>query len=434
MRFQSTLEDRKSLRLTIYTGGFGVVKEVRRITTAGEVDEVQFLDVAEQIETDSILVRGLEVLEQNYDDDLVSGRKLLKKFIGEVVTVRNPELGEEIQIRLLHVADDMIGERIDTKEIMINPSGELILPSLPDGLSAKPALIWKVVPAQMDGDVQVSYLTQGVEWQANYAAEIAGNQLNLTGWVKLQNRAGTHFINAKIKLIAGDGRRREILRKNLEPVIMESMSNEQPFDERSFADYHAYTIERPVTVLNEQTKQISFLKMEGASFRKIYKVGPFSQRAEMVLEIDNTAANQLGIPLPKGLIKVYEQDVDGEMEFVGEDVLEHTSKEEKLKLTIGNAFDIVSDSREKKRIKQGGFEYVTHEYRLKNRKGENVRVDIEHVVSERIWEMESSTHDYEIKHSSELEFRVRLAADKSALVEFTYKVDKRKSEQAEKKK
>ncbi|HSI67450.1 MAG TPA: DUF4139 domain-containing protein [Planococcus sp. (in: firmicutes)] len=421
MKYQSTHENRKSLGLTVYSNGFGMVKEVREMRAEVEIDEVQFLDVAEQIETDSILVRGLEVMEQNFDFDLVSKTNLLEKYVDRVVTIRNVEFQEEVRFRLLSVTDGIIGERVDTKEILVNPSGDLILPSLPDGLLLKPALIWKVASSLLSEEVSVSYLTQGLGWEANYVVEIIGEKLSLTGWIQITNRAGIHFKDASLKLIAGEVNRHQ--RVHAEMLYTKTEAYGDGFEERSFADYHVYSISRPITLMNEQTKQINFLGLPQAEYRKFYGVNQRSERAEIIYEFVNRSASGRGVALPKGRVKIYERDADGEMEFTGEDAIGHIPEEEKVKLKVGEAFDVVSKSWEATREKDGGFEVVTYKYKLRNRKEENIRVEIEHIIHDVNWEMEMSSHDYEVLDSKKLEFRVRLAAGKEAEIEFTYKVD-----------
>lgn len=426
MKFQSMRHQQTSLSLTVYNDGFGLVKETRMIPGNKEVTELQFMDIASRIEADSVLIDGLHVLEQSYDCDLITKEKLLEKYIDEVLTVRNAELGEEMEIRLLSVSDSIIGKRVDTEEIVIDPVGQLILPALPEGLLTKPTLLWKIAPIETDIEARVSYLTQGLEWRANYVAEIRGSQLAFSGWIQLSNNSGMDFFDSRLKLASGKVNRYAEVHPLNEQIRLFAKAEEpnSAFEEHAFADYHAYSIDRPVTITSEQTKQISFLKMEGAAFRKFYKVEPGSKQVKVIIEFDNTEANKLGMPLPKGILKVYEQDRDDEMEFIGENAINHVAAQQKISLIIGDAFDLISKSWEKKRDRRGHFDYVTYVYKLQNQKVENVRVDVKHQISERVWQMESSTHDYEVKQSNELELRVRIPSGKTVEVEFTYKVDR----------
>lgn len=391
-----------------------------------EVTEIEFMDIALEIEADSVLIDGLDVLEQSYNSDLISKERLLEKYLGEVITVRNAELDEEVKIRLLAISENVIGELVDTGDIIIDPVGQLVLPALPSGLLTKPALTWKITAVEQDTEVKVSYLTQGLEWQASYVAEISGSQLALMGRVQLTNRSGIDFLESRLKLTAGKVNRY----MDAHPIntraglFANSEKLDSFFEEHSFADHHSYTIDRPVSILHAQKKQIGFLKIREAAFRKLYKVEADSKQAKVIMEFDNTTTNNLGIPLPKGVLKVYEKDHDGEIEFIGENVIRHTAAKQKVSLLIGEAFDIVSKSKEKKRDKHGNFEYVTYVYKLQNHKSEYVRIEVNHHIPDRIWQMESSTHDYELKQSDELEFRVHIPANKIVEVEFTYKVDR----------
>ena len=426
MKFHSMRQQQTSLSLTVYNDGFGLVKETRMIPGDKEVTEIEFMDVASEIEADSVLIDGLHVLEQSYASDLVSKERLLEKYIDEVITVRNAELDEEMKIRLLNISGNIIGERVDTGDIVIDPIGQLVLPALPAGLLTKPALTWKITAIEQDTEVKVSYLTQGLVWQASYVAEISGSHLTLTGWIQLSNNSGIDFLESQLKLTAGKvNRYMDAYPSHARArLFAKSEALDSFFEEHSFADHHSYTIDRPVSILHGQKKQIGFLKIREASFRKHYKVEADSKQAKVIMEFDNTTTNKLGIPLHKGILKVYEQDRDGEMEFIGENVISHTAAQQKVSLLIGEAFDIVSKSWEKKRDKRGNFEYVTYVYKLQNQKSEYVRIEVNHHIPDRIWQMESSTHDYELKQSDELEFRVHLPASKIVEVEFTYKVDR----------
>ena len=428
MKFQSEKKDRSSLGLTIYQSGFGLVKETRRIVSAEETDEIHFIDVAETIETDSAIPNGIQVLEQNFDFDFADNQQLLAKYIGQVVAIRNPELDEEKVMRLLNATGGIAGECLDTGRIFLNPSGDLILPPLPEGLYKQPTLRWKIAPAKLDQDLHVSYLAQGLEWEAVYVAEIRDETIFLSGWAKINNRTGMDFHGAKLKLVAGEANRLASL--PFHPIAefssQNSMKREMPFEEHAFSDFHMYRLGEPATLLNGQTKQIRFLSVEGIQAKKIYEVERTSRQATVKLHFANTAKNGMGMPLPKGIAKIYGHDKDGDWEFLGEDAIRETPKDEQFALVIGKAFDIRADSHEALRELQEGLEYVTYVYELANRKEENVRIDISHRFHEPNWKMESSSHDYEVKNAESIEFGVRLGAGKEITVEFTYQVDRRR--------
>ncbi|OED31533.1 hypothetical protein BHE17_02900 [Planococcus maritimus] len=427
MKLQSTRNGRKSLSVAAYNGGFALVRESRLVTSDGPTEEVQFLDVAERVETDSIVVKGLEILEQNYDYDLVSKGKLLERYIDRNVHVRNSETGEELEMRLLSVSECIIGERTDTKEIVIDPVGELILPALSEGLLLKPALVWKIAPVVLDQEIQVSYLTKSLEWHAHYTMEIKEHEFRFDGWVKILNRSGAHYEKAKLTLVAGEVQREEEV-NNGDSMIVYSRMHEPNKPAQALTDRFVYAVSRPVTVMNEQLKQLSLFSAHGAEFKRMYQVCSGDTHADIKLEFSNTVENGLGIPLPAGLVKVYETGESEEALFAGEDRIAHTAPGKNFCIHIGKAVDITSNSYEKLREKQGVHEYITYVYRIENEKKESIRLLVEHIIFEPIWEMESSSHDYERKNSSKVEFVIRLQPETTVELEFTYKVDKRREE------
>lgn len=423
MKLQSTRNGRKSLSVAAYNGGFALVRESRLVTSDGPAEEVQFLDVAERIEPDSIVVKGLEILEQNYDYDLVSKGKLLERYIDRNVHVRNSETGEAVEMRLLSVSECIIGERADTKEIVIDPVGELILPALSEGLLLKPALVWKIAPVVLDQEIQVSYLTKSLEWHAHYTMEINEHEFRFDGWVKILNRSGAHYEKAKLTLVAGEVHREEEV-NNGDSTIVYSRIQEAGVTVLALPDRFIYRMNRPVTVMNEQLKQLSLFSAHGAEFKRTYQVCSGDTHADIKLEFSNTVENGLGIPLPAGLVKVYEIGESEEAFFAGEDRIAHTTPGKNLCIHIGKAVDITSDSYEKLREKHGVHEYITYVYKIENGKAESIRLTVEHIIYDPFWEMESSSHDYERKSSSKVEFVVRVHPTATVELEFTYKIDK----------
>jgi len=431
MKKISTAADTKEISLTIYNGGFGAVKETRTVNLTGAETELVFADVAQKIETDSLLVEGLNVLEFNYDYDLVDRHKLLKKYIDKEVYLKDRESGERKSCRLLSVeaSGRCVLEDNSTKEIYIDSQAEIILPSLPSGLITKPALIWKIGKSTSE-DVKVSYLSKGFKWCVNYVAEIAENALNIAGWAEIENKSGATFENTKIKLIAGDVNRIEeenddkyVLRKSI--YICEE-SPAPKAEEKAFFDYHMYTLTNPSTLKNNQTKQINILNGLNVPYKKYYKLDRNSKKANVIIKFSNKQECGLGRPLPKGIIKLYKADeADNSLEFIGEDRIEHTPKDEDIKLNIGNAFDIAFNFKEVERKKIDGFEHFKYQYIIKNHKEETAEVHFEHYIWG-IWEMVKATHDYSKKSASVVEFTVDVPADSEIMVEFEYRVDRRK--------
>ncbi|TWT24810.1 DUF4139 domain-containing protein [Planomicrobium sp. CPCC 101110] len=426
MKYQSTAKERISLSLTVYHGGFCMVKEVRRIGVQEEIDEICFTDIARGIEAGSVLAKGFNMLEQRSSQDLLNKSNLLEKYIGQEVAIRKHDTGEERKIRLLSIGDGLIGELQDTKEVVIDPKGELVVPPLPESFFDGPALVWKTAPGKMEDHIKVSYLAEGIEWQMNYIAEIKGTELQLMGWLEIRNDAGIDFIGAALKLMAGKVYRQPRTGDfSPELGVHESSVSRPSIEGYDFRDRHTYRIGQPVTLLNGQTTQIAFLEAHIDSFRTIYEVDKWSNRATIKMEFDNKKTNGLGVSLASGKVKLYSLDTDKELEFIGEDAIGSVTEGEAVSIRIGEAFNIRCNSYEKKRWMQEGVEYITYCYDLANGKEENVRIHIHHSMDEPIWTMESSSHDYEIRNAGNIMFIVRTAAKKEVPVEFTYRVDKR---------
>jgi hypothetical protein len=430
MKKISTATDTNDISVTIYNGGFGAVKETRKVSLTGNETELIFADVAQRIESDSLLVEGLNILEFNYDYDLVDRGKLLKKYIDKEVYLMDRKTGEKKSCRLLSVegSGSCVLEDTVSKEIYIDARAELVLPSLPSGLIVKPALVWKIAPTTTDS-LKVSYLSQGFNWNANYVVEVLENTLNIAGWAEIENQSGTTFENARVKLIAGDVKRiieddDDYDRPNMR--MYESMSlPDQQAEEKSFFDYHMYTLFNPTTLKDNQTKQINILTAKSVPYKRYYRLDMREDKVNVVIEFANKKASGLGLAMPKGKIKLYKVDeADNSLEFIGEDSIGHTPKDEDIKLTIGNAFDITFEFNEVDSRRVNGFEHHKYECLIKNHKDEVAQVHFDHYAWG-VWEMVSSSHDYNKNTSSLIEFSVTVPADSEAKVSFEYKIDRR---------
>lgn len=428
MKKLSTAADTKEISLTIYNGGFGAVKETRTVNLTGEETELVFADVAQQIETDSLLVEGLNILEFNYDYDLVDRDKLLKKYIDKEVYLIDRKTREKKNCRLLSVegGGKCVLEDNATKEIYLDTQAELVLPSLPSGLILKPALVWKIAPTSTDS-VKVSYLSQGFNWSANYVVEVLKSTLNIAGWAEIENQSGTTFENTKVKLIAGDVNRiKDEIDHDIEERLYVCESSAVPqAEEKSFFDYHMYTLLNPTTLKDNQTKQINILNGHNVPYKKYYLLNIRDNKVNVVIEFANKKEYGLGLAMPKGKIKLYKaDDADNSLEFIGEDKIDHTPKDESIKLTIGNAFDITFDFNEVDRRKMNGFEHYRYECIIKNHKEETAEVRFEHYAWG-IWEMVTASHDYNKKASGLIEFSLTVPEDSETIVSFEYRIDRR---------
>jgi len=426
MRKMSTNQDTKEIALTIYNGGFGAVKEKRRIDLKEDERELIFADVAQLIETDSLIVAGINVLEFNYDFDLVDRYKLLQKYVDKKVYLKDRKTGEKRSCRLLSAGSDgkTVLEDDTTKEIYMDTEEELVLPSLPSGLIVKPALVWKTDGKPGD-HVQVSYLSKGFNWHANYVVELNEEALNIMGWAEIENRSGMTFENAKIKLIAGEVHRIEEEMLLERPYMVADSSAGYEPEVKAFFDYHMYTLGQETTLKDNQSKQICILRGREIPYQQYYKLGLYEEKADIIVEFQNRKEQGLGIAMPQGKIKLYkEDDADGSLEFIGEDRIEHTPKNEAITLSIGKAFDIAFDYHKIDHKKMGGVEYYKYRCIIRNHKETKAEVRFEH-YREGVWEMENTSHEYVKVSATQIEYRVLVPAEDEVSVEFEYKVDRR---------
>jgi hypothetical protein len=447
------------LELTVYNSNLALVKDFRSLELSEGLNEVRFVDVAALIDPTSVHFRSLTdpegtvVLEQNYEYDIVNSAKLLQKYIGQEISLVTQD-GQEYVGTLLSGADNIILEAADGQVTVVNSEKvqEFTVPALPEGLITRPTLVWQLESIQAGSqDVEVSYLTNGVNWKADYIIVLADDEatLDLDGWVTLDNRSGTAYDDAKLKLIAGD-----IHRAPEEGFVVEKaafMEAEAPaaaprVEEREFFEYHLYEVQRPVTVKDQQTKQIEFATgtavptekffvYDGAqmSFYGYYQpvddpsYGTASNKKVMVMiEFENSEEAGLGIPLPKGTLRVYKNDVDGSTLLIGEDSIDHTPKDEQVRLYIGDAFDIVGERVQTNFRAEYDEDWMEESYEitLRNHKDEDVEVRVvEHMFRWSEWQILESSHEYDKMDAQTIEFRVPVEADGETVVTYTVRYE-----------
>lgn len=419
-----TGRDAISRALTVYNEGFALVKETRTLPEFPDDGVLRYLDVAQRIETESILVEGLDIREMNYEYDLVDKNKLMEKYIGRELAIVDPKTGMQFRYRLLSVANGMVVEDLETGEIVIDPLGQVRLPELPGGLLLTPALVWHAEPAS--GEVRVSYLTKGVSWETDYVVALpSGSQgdepFSLTGWMTLRNESGMTYEDAVLRVLAGDVHRAD----DVDPYVVYSAIPEHQMPEHeSFADYHLYTIPGKVTIKDRQQKQIRLIGADDATGRTIYEVGPYDRNPAIYFEFQNSEASGLGFPLPQGTVKVYRNNPsDGTAEFVGEDRIGHTAKGEQIRLQLGHAFDITVDSGMTSSRKEGRHDLESYMYSIRNAKEVPVTVVIRQPVHERHWEIAESDHPAKRKFDEVL-IPVKVPAGAEESVHFTLRIDR----------
>jgi hypothetical protein len=441
----STLKDQQDLAVTIYNSNIGLVKDTRLIDLKTGTLELKFMDVAAKIDPTTVhiksLVNGssLNVLEQNYEYDLLSPQKLLEKFVGLKVQIAtlDPETKKEeiVDAILLSTQGGNIFQIGD--KIHIGYPGRILLPRIPDNLIPNPTLVW-VLESRLGKPqkVEASYLTSGINWKADYVAVLnkTDTLTDLTGWVTIDNKSGAAYQNALLKLVAGDINRVQQEMKDYVArgkVAAKEAAPAPQFKEESFFEYHLYTLDRRTTIKDNQTKQMTLLDADRVPIKKLfifpgspaYYYYRYDQRSDkqkigVFLEIENAKKNNLGMPLPKGTVRVYKEDNDGSLQFIGEDRIDHTPKDEKFKVKIGEAFDVVGErvQTDYKRLADNLFE-VAFEVSLRNHKKEDIKVLVEEPIPGD-WEMLSNTHPYEKVNAHLIRFDVPVAKDKEVKVRY----------------
>lgn len=444
----STLEDQSAVALTIYNVNLGLVKDQRQIGLAKGVRELQFMDVASQIIPTSVHIKSLldagslQVLEQNYEYDLLNPQKLLDKYVGKEVKLYQKnyytEREEVVDATILSNNGGTIYRIGD--EITFNHPGRVIFPRVPENLISKPTLVW-LLENNLDRQqkVEASYLTNGINWRADYVVTLndRDDRADLSGWVTIDNRSGATYRYAKLKLVAGDVNRAKDevdYRQKLMRVAEAAAKPAAPqFREEEFFEYHIYTLGRPATVKDNQIKQISLVSADtipvkkelvyyGAQFyyRSSYGEMISNQKVGVFVEIANRKEENLGIPLPKGTVRVYKHDAEGSLQFVGEDSIDHTPKDEKIRIKLGNAFDVVGTRKQTDWVKVAYDTYeAAFEVSLRNHKKEDVVVKvIEPIPGD--WTMRNSSHTYKKTDASTAEFSIPVQKDKET--KLTYRV------------
>jgi hypothetical protein len=455
----TTLKDQKALAVTIYNENLALVKDLRELRLPKGEARLAFQEVSAQIRPETALLRNLTaphdfwVAEQNFDFDLLTPQKLLDKYVGEKVTVVRSvpnaegagakEVREEATVLATNGGTVLqFADRIET-----SAPGRIIFPKVPGNLRARPTLVISlnsgVDKAQQ---LELSYLTGGLSWRADYVANLAADEktLDLSGWVTLTNQSGAAYPNAKLQLVAGDvNRAREPRRDMVAGAVMSEMRMKAAapkMAEESLFEYHLYTLDRPTTLAVNQTKQVALLSASAVPVRKEYLLqgqnhyysGSYGdlgekQKVGVFVEFDNRESSRLGMPLPKGVIRVYKRDSEGHAQFVGEDNVDHTPKNELVRLKLGDAFDVTARRKQtdfKSLGRQGKFGYVyesAFEVELKNAKKEAVNVSLlEPMPGD--WEVLQSSHPYTKEASGAARFKVAVPAEGSAVLMYRVRV------------
>jgi len=452
----TTFKDQKALAVTIYNDNLALVKDTREVRLPKGEARLAFQEVSAQIRPETALLRNLTaprdfwVAEQNFDFDLLTPQKLLEKYVGEPVTVVRTVRGEaggdrEVREEATVLATNagtvlQFADRIET-----SVPGRLIFPKVPASLRARPTLVISLHSGvERAQQLELSYLTGGLSWRADYVANLAPDEktLDLSGWVTLTNQSGAAYPNATLQLVAGD-----VNRARQRPErIMERSDMARPMlaaaapkmAEESLFEYHLYTLDRPTTLAVNQTKQVALLTASAVPVRKDYLLqgqnyyysGSYGdlgekQKVGVFLEFDNKESSRLGMPLPKGVLRVYKRDSEGRAQFVGEDNLDHTPKNELVRLKLGDAFDVTGRRKQTdykslgRQGKYGAVHESAFQVELKNAKKEAVTVSVlEPLPGD--WEVLQESHPHTKEAAGTARFRVTVPAEGSATL--TYRV------------
>ena len=424
----------EQVSVTIYNDDLALIREVRNLDLDTGVQNVTLSEVSGQLNPQTVhlsLPAGYEValLEQNYDYDLVSRDKLLTKFIGKPIALIDDEHEQRFEGTLLSVSGGVVLDSNGT--ILLNPPGRVELPAgAADDLLLKPTLSWLLYsPQRARTDAEITYLSGGLTWNADYVLELNADDTaaGMEGWVTISNYSGTTYDEAELKLIAGDVNRVQ------ENYDMEYKMAEEPmmadglggggFEEEEFFEYHLYDLQRPTTLRNSQQKQISLLSAQEVPVKKLFVVnGQYGGDVQVMVEFTNDEESDLGMPLPAGTVRVFKADSGGDVQFVGEDWIDHTPKDEDVRLYIGNAFDIVCEATQTEYEDLGNGYSEEYEVSLRNHKEKDDVVVTVEVQVWGDWRIVRSNYDYEMDDAWTAQFEVPVPADGEATLEYKYRV------------
>jgi hypothetical protein len=444
----STLDDQVDVAVTVYNSDLALVRDVRNIQLPSGSFDLRFMDIAATVNPATVHFRSLtepghlDVLEQNYEYDLLDPDKLLRKYVGRDVTLvqTRTENGttrqEEVKARLLSYNNGPVWQI--GKEIVTGLGADhMRFPNLPDTLYTRPTLIWTLENTGAPRHrVEASYLAKSLNWNADYVLTVGRNDktADLDGWVTLINGSGTTFRHAKLQLVAGDlNRVREVVDKAMKlDLAGNRAAAESRMAQETFSDYHLYTLGRKTTINNKETKQVSMLSgtdvpvtkryiVDGQAFyyRNVSHPGsPLKDDVQVYYEFKNDQKAGLGMPMPAGIVRVYQADSKGSVQFVGEDRIDHTPKDETLKLKIGNAFDVMCERTQIDFRKVGGSTYeVEYQITLRNHKAIPITVEVNEPIGG-TWKMLRSSHEWKKTAAWAAQFMVPVNPDGEAVLKY----------------
>jgi len=445
-------EDKEGVELTVYNQNFGLVKDRRLLNLKQGTDYIRFSDVAAEIEPTSVHFKsltdpsGCAIQEQNYEYDLVSADKLLTKYIDKKIKIIAKDNKVYDGILMSYDGEDIVILADNALSMICRKDNvrEISFPELPEGLITKPTLMWQISNNKEGKHLtEVSYLTKDITWSADYVVVVDKDDktIDLTGWVTIDNKSGTTYKDAALKLIAGDVHRakEEFAGFRGDMMMERKAAAAVQFEEKAFFEYHMYTLQRKTTLKNNQTKQISLLSINNVPVKKLFIYDPVDyfgwnwyyyedqqtskeQKIKVKLELTNSKQNNLGMPLPKGKVKVYKKDTDGSLQFIGEDAIDHTPKDETIKLYLGDAFDVVGE-RKKMNYRTGDrWAEESFEISLRNHKDSDIEVNvIEHMWRYANWKIVDKSGEFTKKDAQTVIFKAPVSKNGETKVYYIVK-------------
>lgn len=424
----------RDVAVTVYNQNLGVVKDRRKFTIAAGLSDLKFTDVASSIDPTSVHLRplgknALEILWQDYRFDLVSTDKLLERYVDQPIEIATKDEQVKRGTLLSYDPSSLVIQDLGGGLSLVNRAEvrQVGLKELPKGLITRPTLVWRL-RADQGGEqpLEVSYMTGGMNWHAEYVAVLDedATSLDLQGWASVDNRSGATYEDAKIKLVAGSINRAAQPRPVPYMKGILAVEHLAAVEERGFFEYHLYELQNRATIANNEVKQIGLLNATGVKSTKkfTYDGAIDGNQVKVRVEFENAAASGLGMPLPEGVVRVFQRDKDGSLELAGEDRIKHTPKNETVRVAMGSAFDITperkqTDARQiSSKVAEASYEII-----LRNHKTQAVDVTVtEHAYGQ--WEIIESSVPAKKKDSATFEFTVRCEPEKPVTIAYTVRV------------
>lgn len=417
------------LRVTVYNSNMGVVRESRPAQLERGTNDVSITDVAARIDPTSVRIDisgqgDISVLEQNFEYDLVNPDKLLQKYLDETLNVTTTD-GKSYEGKLIGFdgGNLVLDEGAEGVALVSRDKvKDVVLPPADKGLVVKPTLFWRVEASEAtSAGMEVSYITDGIDWHAEYVATLGQDEksLGLSAWVSVDNQSGATYPDARLKLVAGEIHR--VQEKG--PVVMYEMTRAEGaprLEEKPFFEYHMYTLAGTTTIREKEVKQIQLFPETTTPATKQYNFDATKGTGvRVVMQFENSAKSGLGIPLPAGKVRVFKPDTDGSLEFLGEDEIDHTPRDEKVKVYVGDAFDVVVTRNQTNFNRVSDHVFVeSYEIAIANHKDSDITLTVsEHIYGE--WKITTSSHAYKKVKADTAEFEVPVPANGSVTLSYT---------------